>query len=189
MNSTLTIIVSVVAIICLFGLYGIYVNVVKAKNAVLEALSSIDVQLKKRYDLIPNILTIAKKFMEHETDLFNKITELRTNAMKSASGSKEKFQAEAALDNQLKALMVNVENYPTLKSDATMVQAMQTYNEVEEHIAASRRFYNSALTQLRNIIQIFPGSLFAGFAGNAATFSYFETDEASKQSINAANFL
>ncbi len=189
MVNTIVIVVSVIAAIVLFGLYGLYVNVVKAKNAVLESLSGIDVQLKKRYDLIPNILTIAKKFMEHETDLFNKITELRSKAMKSTSGSQEKFKAEAALDNQLKALMVNVENYPTLKSDATMMQAMQTYNEVEEHIAASRRFYNSALTQLRNIIQIFPGSLFAGCAGDTAKFSYFETDAASRQSVNASNFL
>lgn len=183
------ILLALVVIVCILGLYGLYVNVVKAKNTVMEALSGIDVQLKKRYDLIPNILTIAKKFMEHEKEIFEKITELRTMAMRAKSGSQEKFQTEAMLDNQLKALMVNVENYPTLKSDATMVQAMQTYNEVEEHIAAARRFYNSALTQLRNIIQIFPGSLFASCAGDAANFSYFETDAASKQSVNASNFL
>ena len=179
----------VFAIVVIFGLYGSYVNVIKSKNAVLEALSSIDVQLKKRYDLIPNILTIAKRFMEHERGVFEKITELRSLAMKAASGSQEKFKAEAMLDSQLKALMVNVENYPALKSDATMVQAMQTYNEVEEHIAAARRFYNSALTQLRNYIQIFPGSIFAGQAGAAAKFSYYETDEASKKSVNAADYL
>ena len=184
-----TVLIAVIAIIILFGLYGLYVNVVKSKNAVLQALSSIDVQLKKRCDLIPNILTIAKKFMEHETGIFEKITELRTQAMKAKSGSSEKFRAEAQLDAQLRALMVNVENYPTLKSDATMVQAMQTYNEVEEHIAAARRFYNSALTQLRNIIQIFPGSLFSSFAGEAATYSYFETDESSRKSINEKDYL
>lgn len=189
MDNTMMMVVGVVLFVIIVVLYSLYASIVRAKNAVFEALSSIDVQLKKRYDLIPNILTIAKKFMEHETDVFNKITELRTQAMKSKSGSKEKFNAEAALDNQLRSLMVNVENYPALKSDATMVQAMQTYNEVEEHIAASRRFYNSALTQLRNSIQIFPGSLFAGCAGNAANFSYFETDAASKAPINASQFL
>ena len=183
---------ALIVIICLavvFILYVLYVKVIKAKNAVFEALSGIDVQLKKRYDLIPNILTIAQKFMEHEKDIFQKITELRTQAMNAKIGSKEKFQAEGMLDAQLKALMVNVENYPTLKSDATMVQAMQTYNEVEEHIAAARRFYNSALTQLRNIIQIFPGSLFAACAGEAADYSYFETDVQSREPINAASYL
>lgn len=182
-------VISAIAVIVAIILYSLYVKVVKAKNAVFEALSGIDVQLKKRYDLIPNILTIAQKFMEHERNIFEKITELRTQAMNAKIGSKEKFQAEGMLDTQLKALMVNVENYPTLKSDATMVQAMQTYNEVEEHIAAARRFYNSALTQLRNMIQIFPGSLFASMAGEAAEYSYFETDSASREPVNAANYL
>ena len=187
--STLSIAILVISVVLLFSLYGIYCSVIKNKNMTLEALSGIDVQLRKRYDLIPNVLTIAKKFMEHEEELFGKIVELRSQAINAKLGSKAKFEAEAALDTQLKALMVNVENYPTLKSDATMVQAMKTYNEVEENIAAARRFYNSALTQLRNSVQIFPGSLFASCAGEVANFSYFETDAASKAPINAANYL
>ena len=85
--------------------------------------------------------------------------------------------------------MVNVENYPTLKSDTMMIQAMNAYNEVEENIAASRRFYNSALTQLKNIIEIFPGTLFAGCAGDVANFSYYEAEKASKEPVNAQNYL
>lgn len=189
MNSFIAIIFLVVGIVILIILYSIYTSVIQNKNTVLEALSGIDIQLRKRYDLIPNILTIAKKFMEHETDLFNKITELRSQAISSKPGSKAKFEAEAQLDTQLKALMVNVENYPTLKSDAIMFEAMTTYNEVEENISSARRFYNSALTQLRNTIQIFPGTLFASCAGEAAHFSYYETDVASKQPVNASNFL
>ncbi len=179
----------VAAIILAIILYAAYAKVIKNKNTCLEALSGIDVQLRKRYDLIPNILTIAKKFMEHETELFNKITELRTNAINAKLGSKEKFNAESKLDSMLSSLMVNVENYPALKSDATMVQTMQTYNEVEEHIAAARRFYNSALTQLRNSIQIFPGSLFASCAGDTINFSYYETDKAGKEPITASKYL
>lgn len=176
-------------VVAIFFIYSLYASVIKNKNTVLEALSGIDVQLRKRYDLIPNLLTIAKKFMEHEKELFGKITELRSKAINSELGTKEKFRAEAELDTQLKALMVNVENYPALKSDAAMVQAMQTYNEVEEHISAARRFYNSALTQLRNSIQIFPGSIFAACAGEAANLSYFETDAASRQPVNARDYL
>ncbi len=189
MVTTLLITAIVLAVICILGLYSLYTSVIKSKNAVFEALSGIDVQLKKRYDLIPNVLTIAKKFMEHEKGLFDRITELRTQAMSMKSGSKEKFEAEAALASELKSFMINVENYPTLKSDATMVQAMATYNEVEEHIAAARRFYNSALTELKNRIEIFPGSLFASYAGEAAKYSYFETDAASKAPVNANNYL
>ena len=149
----LTMLLVVISVLVLvFGgmLYSCYVNVVKSKNQVLEALSGIDVQLRKRYDLIPNILTIAQKFMEHEKEIFSKITELRTQAANAKIGSKEKFQAENALDTQMKALMVNVENYPALKSDATMVQAMQTYNEVEEHISAALPYPIPLRILLRN---------------------------------------
>ena len=179
----------IVGVVVLGGFYWLYVSLVKKKNKVKEAASGIDIQLKKRYDLIPNLLQMAAKFMEHEKELFGKITELRSKAINSELGTKEKFRAEAELDTQLKALMVNVENYPALKSDAAMVQAMQTYNEVEEHISAARRFYNSALTQLRNSIQIFPGSIFAACAGEAANLSYFETDAASRQPVNARDYL
>ena len=180
----LTLIIVGVVVVAVIGLYAIYAGVIKNKNAVREALSGIDVQLKKRHDLVPNILTIAKKFMEHE-----KVTELRTQAMKAPSGSKAKFAAEGMLDNLMGQLMVSVENYPQLKSDQTMVQAMKTYNEVEEHISAARRFYNSALTQLRNSVMIFPGSLFAGLAAEEMNYSYFEATEADRAAVNANQYL
>ena len=173
----------------LVALYSFYSNVIQTSNSVREALSSIDVQLKKRHDLIPNILTIAKKFMEHEKGLMEEITKLRTDAQNAIAGTKEKFQLEGELNAKLGQLMVQVENYPQLKSDATMVQAMQTYNEVEEHIAAARRFYNSALTQVRNATMIFPGSLFAGWAGETLEYAYFATDEASKAPVSAGDYL
>ena len=179
----------VVGIAIVVGLYFVYANVIKAKNNVLEALSGIDVQLKKRHELVPNILTIAKKFMEHENELFEKVTELRTQAMNAPSGSKAKFAAEGMLDNMMSKLLVSVENYPELKSNDTMVQAMRTYNEVEEHIAAARRFYNSALTQVRNTVQIFPGSLFAGLAADVMGYSYFEASEADRASVDASQYL
>ena len=181
---------SLLVVLILLGMfYSMYASVIRNANMVREALSGIDVQLRKRYDLIPNVLTIAKKFMEHENELFEKIVMLRTQAHNCKSGTKEKFEAEAQLDTQLKSLMINVENYPQLKSDETMLQAMRTYNEVEENISAARRFYNSALTQLKNSIQIFPSSMFASCAGDAVNFSYFETDAASKAPIDASKYL
>ena len=191
MNSTLILgcLVIGLPLIVICALYSLYASIISSKNAVFEALSGIDVQLKKRHDLIPNVLTIAKKFMEHEKELFGKITELRTAAMNAKKGSKEKFEAEAKLDAQLASLMVNVENYPALKSDETMMHAMRTYNEVEENISAARRFYNSSLTQLKNKVEIFPGCLFASCAGEALTYSYFKTDEESKAPVSAASYL
>ena len=170
-------------------IYCAYASVIKAKNMTNEAYSSIDVQLRKRYDLIPNILTIAQKFMDHEKGLIEEITKLRTMAMNAQPGTSTSMAANAQLDSLLGQLKLSVENYPTLKSDTTMVQAMQTYNEVEEHISAARRFYNSAITQLKNATQIYPGTMFAHLALEELTFAYYETDEKTKAPINASDYL
>ena len=84
--------------------------------------------------------------------------------------------------------MVNVENYPQLKSDQTMMNAMQTYSEIEEHIAAARRFYNSAVNEINNAIEIFPSSLIAGMLG-MKVYPFFEANEAARQEINASNYF
>lgn len=163
------------------------------KNKAKEALSGVDVQLKKRSELLPNILKIAKKFMGHERELLEKITELRSKVAsdydkEDINSVKEHFKSAGALDANMGKLMIAVENYPDLKSDESMLQAQRTYNEVEEQIAAARRFYNSAVTELNNSIEIFPGSLLAGFA-KASVMTFYETDEASRASVNADNFL
>lgn len=179
------IIVAVVAII----LYSTYVSVVSKNNNALEAKSGIDVQLQKRHSLIPNILEIAKKFMEHEKSLLTEITELRTKVLENSNTNpKQKFDIENQLEAKLGQLMVQVENYPQLKSDQTMIQAMRTYNEVEEHIAAARRFYNSAVKELRNAVQIFPGTLFAGMV-QLEQFPFFEAAEIAKQEVSAKDYL
>lgn len=175
------------------GAYIWYVNIVARKNKAKESLSGIDVQLKKRSDLIPNILTIAKKFLEHEKELLTKVTELRSKVDADYDSSnpasiQKHLKTVGALDQTLGKLMVAVEAYPDLKSDETMLQAQRTYNEVEEHIAAARRFYNSSVTELNNSIEIFPGNLLAGLA-RAQIMPFYETDEASKAPVDASKFL
>ena len=181
--------VVVISLIVVVVLYNCYVRVIQARNSLLEAKSGIDVQFRKRYDLIPNILTIASRFMEHEKEIFTKITELRSQAMNAPAGSNQSLEINSKLDSVLGQLKVSMENYPTLKSDATMVQAMQTYNEIEEHIAAARRFYNSALTQLNNTVMIFPSSMFRNYAADVLDSKYYEAEEAAKVSINAGDYL
>lgn len=154
----------IIAVVVLVIIYGIYYSLIQKKNKVKEAFSSIDVQLKKRYDLIPNVLFIANKFMEHERGLLEDITKLRAQAAKlpaDLSNAEQKIQLDGAIAGKMGQLMVAVENYPQLKSDQTMLQAMQTYNEQEEHIAAARRFYNSAVLDLNNAVEIFPSSMIA----------------------------
>lgn len=190
MNLTTLIFLALVLIFSII-LYSAYASVIKRKNKVKEAFSSINVQLKKRYDLIPNILTIANKFMEHERGLMEDLTKLRTEVL-SVPNNYENIERKLDLDNQIKnkmqQLLVSVENYPQLKSDQTMVTAMQTYNEVEEHIAAARRFFNSAVNDLNNAVEIFPSSLFAKKLGISAQ-EFFKVDEVETKPINASDFF
>ena len=185
------IILGVVVVVALVFLYSIYVQVIQKKNNVKEAMSSIYVQLRKRYDLIPNILTIANRYMEHEKGLFEEITALRSRASElraDANTISEKIQLDNAIASKMGQLLVNVENYPQLKADNMMMQAMQTYSEVEEHIAASRRFYNSAVKELNNAAEIFPSSVVAVMIG-IRPYPFFEADEQSRQPINAEDML
>ncbi len=183
--------VLVVLLLLLIPLYSMYVSLIQKKNKVKESMGGIDVQLKKRYDLIPNILVIANKFMEHERGLITEITNLRTQASNLRADRdtiSKKLDLDTQIANKMGQLMVNVENYPQLKSDQTMIQAMQTYSEVEEHIAAARRFYNSAVNDLNNSVEIFPSSVIAS-ALNIKAYPFFEVEESAKKSVNAADFF
>lgn len=183
--------VLVVLLLLLIPLYTMYVSLIQKKNKVKESMGGIDVQLKKRYDLIPNILVIANKFMEHERGLITEITNLRTQASNLRADRdtiSKKLDLDTQIANKMGQLMVNVENYPQLKSDQTMIQAMQTYSEVEEHIAAARRFYNSAVNDLNNAVEIFPSSVIAS-ALNIKAYPFFEVEESAKKSVNAADFF
>ena len=186
-------IVIIIAFIIILLLYFLYARIIKNKNKAYEALAGIDVQLKNRSNLIPNILQIAKKFMEHEKELISNVTELRTKTDKDYDSNdtaavKEHMQSASALGAQMGQLMISVEAYPDLKSDQTMQQAQLSYNEVEAKIAAARRFYNSAVGQLNNSIEIFPGSIIARYA-NASVMPFYEVDEASKAPVDASSIL
>lgn len=189
--NTLTIIILAVCAVILFILYNTYVSVIQKKNKVTEAFSGISVQLKKRYDLIPNILAIAAKFMEHEKSLMEEVTKLRTQAValpNNFDNIGKKLELDTQIKNKMGQIMVAVENYPQLKSDQTMISAMQTYNEVEEHIAAARRFYNAAVLELNNAVEIFPSSIIAGMVG-AKKQEFFTVDEAETKPVNASDFF
>lgn len=168
--------------------YGIYVSLIKKKNNLKEAAAGIDVQLKKRYDLIPNLLKSAAKFMEHEKDVFMKVTELREKAM-GAGNFEDRFKAENALSEAMHQFKLTAENYPQLKSDAAMVNAMQAMAETEEHIAAARRFYNSAVKDYKNGLEIFPSSMVAALIGLKDEYPFFEAEEAAKAAIDAGDFF
>lgn len=159
-----------------------YAKVIKNKNMVLEALSGVDVQLKRRYDLIPKLVNIARAYMTHEKEVFTKIVELRASAIKGVLGSKHKFNTEIEIGKTLTSLLATVENYPELKANETMLKLMEECTETEDNIAAARRFYNTALTQLKNSIEIFPGWFFASCAGKVGLYDYFKATDDEKSS-------
>ncbi len=179
-----------IALLVLF--YILYARLIKTRNKVQESMSDIDVQLKKRYDLIPNMLNMAAKFMEHEKKLMTELADLRTRAMQNtfAAAPKEKMELENLLNQKMQEFKISLENYPDLKSNQTMMTAMQSMNEVEEHIAAARRFYNSNVNELKNLVEIFPSSLVASMLGiTYENMPFFEISEAERQPINSADYF
>ena len=173
--------------------YAWYVSLISRRNRMLESLSSIEVQLKKRYDLIPNILSLVEKFLKHEKVLLDNIVKLRMQAKeladaKSSNEVQQLFEVEQTLRDQLGMLMIQVEDYPELKSDTVMVEAMQTYRSVESDIAAARRFYNASVNGLRNAMQIFPGNVLARMT-NIEMLPFFEIAEDEKMVPNTSELL
>ena len=183
-------IIGVIIVVILF--YAQYVRLISVRNKVKESAADIDVQLKKRYDLIPNMLQMAAKFMEHEKLLMTELTELRTKAMNNtfANSPKDKIKLENMLNQKLNDFRVSLENYPDLKSNQTMMAAMQSMNDVEEHISAARRFYNSNVNRLKNAAEIFPGNIVAAIVGiNYKDTPLFEVSEIEKKSINSSDYF
>ncbi len=183
----------VIAIGALAPFYMWYIVIITRRNKALEALSGIDVQLKNRSDLIPNILKIAKKFMGHEEKIFIEVTKLRERLdqeynNKDADQIKKYLETSEELSQKMNGLMLKAENYPELKSNEAMAQVQQSYNEVESQLAASRRFYNSAVASLRNSIQIFPGNIIASIAG-VKSMPLYEADSAAKEPVDTDKIL
>ena len=185
----LLIVVGLVLVVSYFW----YASIIGKRNKAQESLSGIDVQLTMRSELIPNILAIARKFMEHEKTLITQITELRTRAdapydKADPSQVREHIAAAEMLGTQMGALKIAVEAYPTLKSDQTMMEAMRSYNEVEAQLAAARRFYNASVTALNNAVQIFPGTIIASIAG-VAEMPFFQADPSARAPVHATEHL
>ena len=182
--------VIIIALAVIF--YVLYVRLIKTRNKVHESMSDIDVQLKKRYDLIPNMLNMAAKFMEHEKKLMTELADIRTKAMQNTfvAAPKEKMELANLLNQKMQEFKISLENYPDLKSNQTMITAMQSMNEVEEHIAAARRFYNANVNELKNLVEIFPSSIVARMLNiTYENMPFFEISEAERKPINSADYF
>ena len=159
-----TLIVIIVAIVVVLFLISMYNNLVKLRNNRENAFANIDVQLKQRYDLIPQLVSTVKGYATHERELLEKVTAARTAAM-SATGINDKIQAENALSSALAGLKVSVEAYPDLKANQNFLQLQAELSDIENKLAATRRFFNSATKERNNAVQTFPANLIAGMFG------------------------
>jgi len=138
-----------------------YNSLVSKKNQVENIFASVDTQLKKRYDLIPNLVASVSKYMEHEKSLLTEVTKLRAEANKPNISDEHKIALDAKVTSALGSIMIAVENYPDLKANENVMHLQRSLNEVEEQIAASRRAYNQAVTDYNNAIEMIPTNMMA----------------------------
>ncbi|MFA5126906.1 MAG: LemA family protein [Patescibacteria group bacterium] len=181
MSKTLLIILIIVVLIALW-LVGVYNGLIRLKNRVQEAWSDIDVQLKRRYDLIPNLIETVKGYMKHEAGVFTKVTEARSKAMQATSTA-DKAKAEDALSNTLKSLFAVAEGYPELKASQNFLQLQDEISDTENKIQAARRFYNGQVRDFNTKIQVFPTNIFANMLG-FKNYDFFGIDNpAEKENV------
>ena len=164
----------------------LYNRLVRLRNMVGEGWSGIDVQLKRRANLIPNLVETVKGYMGHERDLLEKVTELRSQSMKTGNLS-EKQQVESALTGGLARLFAVAEGYPELKANQNFQDLQEQLSDIEDQIQLARRYYNGTVRNLNIAIESFPGNLVAGwFAFQTAEF--FEIEEPAERAVPEVSF-
>ena len=155
----MVIIVVVVAGIACLAMYN---SLIGKKNQADMAFASIDALLKKRYDLIPNLIATVQQYMTHEAGVLTQITELRARAVSGPATTDEAVEINNQIGRAMRNIMVAVENYPTLRASENFQQLQRTLNEVEEQLSAARRAFNAAVTDYNNAVEMFPTNLMAG---------------------------
>jgi LemA protein len=177
MNTTIIILIILTIILVLM-----YNSLIAKKNQVENLFASVDVQLKKRYDLVPNIVASVKKYMDHESSLLEEITFLRSQGIKRNMNDSEKINIDKKFSKALAGLMVTVEEYPELKASENIIELQKSLNEIEEQISASRRAYNQAVTDYNNAIEMIPTNFMAKTM-NYKEKKLFEIEDTQKDNI------
>ncbi len=158
------IIIAAILVLIVLWLISLYNRLVKMRNNRENAFADIDVQLRQRNDLIPQLVSTVKGYATHEKDLLERITQARAAVMQ-ASGANAKMQADASLTQALQGLRVQVEAYPDLKANQNFIQLQQEIGDIENKLAAARRYFNGATRELNNSVESFPSNVIAGSFG------------------------
>jgi LemA protein len=175
-----------VIILVLLWLLGSYNGLITARNRADEAWSDIDVQMKRRYDLIPNLVESVKGYVKQEKDVLENVTKARSEAIAAGqSGIKQQEKAENMLTGALRSVFAVAENYPDLKSSTNFQQLTTELSDTENKIMAARRFYNANVRDFNTKLQVFPTSIFGGMMGFKAK-EFFETEDAAKEPVKVS---
>jgi LemA protein len=183
----MTVVLIVVGVVLILGLIYILIrnSMIGSRNRVDESWSGIDVQLKRRHDLVPNLVETVKGYATHERETFERVTQARAAAMQ-ASGPAEASQAEGLLNAALTDLRAVAEQYPDLRATENFQQLSRNLSELEDEIQASRRIYNSNVQAYNTKIQIFPNSIVASSGGFTAREFFEITDAAEREPVQVS---
>lgn len=173
------IVLGVVALIAIL----MYNSLIGKKNQVENIFAGVDAVLKKRFDLIPNLVASVSQYMEHEKSTLEKVTEYRAQAMKPGISDEQKIALDAKLTSALGAINIAMEAYPDLKANENVMHLQRSLNEIEEQISAARRAYNQAVTDLNNAIEMFPTNIVAGWM-NLNRRAVFEITLTERQNVD-----
>ncbi len=180
----LNILLIIVAIVVLWLIY-VYNRLITLKNRVKEAASDIEVQSKRRFDLIPNLVETVKGYMAHEKTVLENITKARSAILEAGSDFRKKAQAENMISDALKTLFAVSENYPQLKANENFLKLQDELTDTENKIQAARRFYNTNVRDFNTMIEKFPTNLIAKSLG-FGQYEFFETEEAAKEPVKVS---
>lgn len=179
-------IVLAVAVVVILWAVGVYNMMIRFKQNVENGWSQIDVQLKRRHDLIPNLVETAKGYMSHERETLEKVIKARQQAV-SASGLKDKVAAENMLTSTLRSLFAVAENYPNLKADQHMLKIQEELTTTENKIAFARQYYNDEAARFNTEIQSVPNNIVAGIGG-FKSYEFFEVEDKAQREAPSVKF-
>lgn len=182
-----TIIIIVVVLILISIIVGLYNSLVRLNVKAQEAWSGITVQLKRRADLIPNLVEAVKGYAAHESGVFEAVTEARSSIMNATdAGPAAAAKAEGQLTGALKSLFAVAENYPNLKASENFLDLQAQLTDTEDKVSASRRFYNSTVTLFNTKRKVFPTNIFAGMLGFNEDKEFFDVSDADRATVEKA---
>ena len=175
------IILIVIVAIVLFIIW-LYNKLVRFRNRVKEGWADIETQLKRRYDLIPNLVNTVKGYAKHEKGVFERVTEMRANTVNS-KGAPQRAESENMLTGALKSLFAVSENYPDLKANQNFIELQKELTDTENKIQAARRFYNNVVLDYNNSVETIPSNIIAS-AFNFSKKDFFELEETEKEQVS-----